>query len=1507
MENKYKIIISNRNLYREVELPVEAKNFRVGTSVTCDYRLHKDLFFEDIRLDFINNVGKWSVMCADNVYISVGDTRRLLTAELHHGDCIYIKYQESNNDVFTIDFMVDFDCKKRNFERKINVDNLDRISIGAGSENSIVILSEYILNDKIELVKKGQDLVLNIIYVSYGVYHNGNKAKNQEIIKDGDFISISDFMFYYKNHALWTENAKNCAIKNLSYIDVPIKEDYPMFIRNTRIKYNFPKEKIGLLVPPPQPQKPQQNLAMTLLPALAMLALTIVVRGFMSSSSNNTFIIFSVCSMSIGIVTSIASFFSSKKKYKTECKERVRQYNEYIDRKKSEISVCREKERELFDIIYRNTAEDIEAVNGFKAELFDRLKEDEDFLCVYIGRGKVRSHREISYKKAESFETDDSLAELPEKITKQYEMIEDCPIVVNLQKSSAIGVIGLEQNNYEFMKIMITDVVCRHYYSEVNLYLLIDGEEKFCWAKRLPHLKNQANTRNIVYDAKSRNNIFEALYKELTIRSTQKSCEGLTYLVIFVWEEWGLKTHPLSQFIENADSLKACFVFFEENRNEIPLYCSEIIELYDESHGVKIDAEDGEQVSQFIYEAVSEGDMNKICAVLQPVYSEEISLESSLRKSIDLFELMNIYVAEDIDLKTNWNTAQVWRSMAAPIGVNAKNEIVYLNLHEKFHGPHGLVAGTTGSGKSEILQTYILSAAVRFHPYEVSFVIIDFKGGGMVNQFKDLPHLIGAITNIDGREIERSLKSIKAELLKRQTLFAKANVNHIDKYIKLYKEKKADTPLPHLIIIVDEFAELKAEQPEFMKELISAARIGRSLGVHLILATQKPSGQVNEQIWSNSKFKLCLKVQNKEDSNEVLKSPLAAEIREPGRAYLQVGNNEIFELFQSGFSGALEKASDTNEKEYIISEVDFGGHRKELYRKKKTKNTEGSRTQLEALVEYINKFCVKEAIMKLPNICLPPLSEVIPIDQPEGSSGENLPVGIYDDPDSQYQGQANINIMDENYMIIGSSATGKTNFLQVVIRQIASFYTPGQANIYIMDFGAMYLKIFEALNHVGGVVTISDEEKLKNLFKMLTEEIQTRKDEFVRIGLSSFHSYIDSGYEDMPHIFVLLDNFTAFKEIYGDDYEEQFLYIIREGLACGIHVILTNALTSGLGYKYMSNFAGKLALHCNDSSEYSTLFERCRMQPKEIPGRALCKIKKELFEMQIYLAFEGAKEKERSDAAKQFMSETNEQYGQSRAKRIPEIPERLTLSYIEDNFKFDKNKYSYPLALDYSEVDVVEIDFEKVNELCIVGNDEMLRIHSVASIIQTVETYILEKDVTIYIIDNVYRKLKYLSEKVFVEEYTVDFSKIETIITDLEEKLEERYEYLVNDESGKPLKMPLNLVVINSKEAIEYISTNKDILQKYNKIIRQYKTLGIGFLYSDLEDVAVPYGAPELMKHLKENKKAIITTQKLKDFKFCEIPSTIVRNMKPLSSGDAYLLNGTDVNRMKLMEVKQNG
>lgn len=1500
--NKYKIIISNKNIYEEIELPLDAKVYRVGTSIESDYRLYRDALFEDVRLDFSNNDGKWTVMCSDNIYITMGDTKRLLTKTLEHGEIFFVKYQESHNDVFSVEFMVDFDSENHLYERNISIQK-NPFSIGTDKSSNIVINSKYATNDNIELQHCDNGYRIKIKSTTYGVYKNGSKIQDGEIIENMDFLSVGDVSFYIKDKSLWTDISDKCIVNNAITIDYKNKNHYPLFIRNSRVQYTVPNEKIGLLIAPNQPKKPEQNLAMTLLPALAMLALTIVVRGFMSNSSNNTFIIFSVCSMSMGIITSVASFVSAKRKYKKDCQERIEQYNSYIAQKREEIELARKEEKRILEEVYYDTNTNIDNITNFSLNLFDRIPTDNDFLHLYLGKGLVKAQRELDYKKSEAFETNDQLANIPDELTAEYKMIADSPITIDLKKNSAVGIWGRKEKNKELFKNVLIDIISRHYFGDVKVFLLLDEVEKYSWVKKIPHIYASSGMRNIVYDSETRNNIFEYLYKELTIRRSLKSCDALPYLVILVMDEWGIKTHPVSQFIENANEIKVSFIFWETNREEIPLYCGSIISINEDNKGLLIDTHKGEEKTEFVFKNISDSDMEKISTILEPIYCEEISLESSLRKSISLFELLGIYSVDDINLMQNWNEAKVWNTMAAPIGINSKNEIVYLNLHEKYHGPHGLVAGTTGSGKSEILQTYILSAAILFHPYEVSFVIIDFKGGGMVNQFKNLPHLIGAITNIDGREIDRSLKSIKAELLKRQALFAKANVNHIDKYIQLYKNEKVKTPLPHLVIIVDEFAELKAEQPEFMKELISAARIGRSLGVHLILATQKPSGQVNEQIWSNSKFKLCLKVQNKEDSNEVLKSPLAAEIKEPGRAYLQVGNNEIFELLQSGFSGASEKANTSKEKAYVISQVDISGRKNVVYEKKKANSSNSSRTQLEAIVDFVRDTCINNGIERLQNICLPPLPSIVNIVESEKAKGV-ISVGIYDDPDSQYQGEAFINLANENYMIIGSSGTGKTNFLQVIIRQIVSSYSPKQANIYIMDFGAMYLKNFQDLCYVGGVVTISEEEKLKNLFKLLVEEIRVRKDKFLSVGISSYASYEEGGFDDIPRIFVLMDNYTAFREIYGDTYEEEFIYILREGLACGVNVILSNAQTSGLGYKYMSNFAGRIALHCNDSSEYSTLFDRCRMQPKDEVGRALCMMNKEIYETQLFLAFEGEKEIDRSNTIKQYIFKINEQNEGVRAKEIPEIPEVLMIDYIENNYRSCQEKYRYPIALNYEDVDLVSIDFEKVNELSIIGNENSRRLSVLKSLLFSMEYYVLESTFNLYIIDDVNRQLKDYKDKLYTEEYTLDYSRIGEIIIELDEKFEERYNSLLQNESGEKIKMPLQVVVINSKEAMEYISSNKQILEKYNKLVKQYKALGICFIYSNIEDITVPYAAPDILKRQKENKKALITTPKLKDFKFCELQSAVVRHMKPLEFGDVYLLEGTDISRIKVLEVK---
>ena len=803
------------------------------------------------------------------------------------------------------------------------------------------------------------------------------------------------------------------------------------------------------------------------------------------------------------------------------------------------------------------------------------------------------------------------------------------------------------------------------------------------------------------------------------------------------------------------------------------------------------------------------------------------------------------------------------------------------------------VAGTTGSGKSEILQTFILGAATLFHPYEIGFVIIDFKGGGMVNQFRKLPHLIGAITNIDGKAIDRSLRSIKAELLKRQNLFAQLNVNHIDKYIKAYKEGQAKVALPHLVIIVDEFAELKAEQPEFMKELISAARIGRSLGVHLILATQKPAGQVNDQIWSNSKFKLCLKVQTQEDSNEVLKSPLAAEIKEPGRAYLQVGNNEIFELFQSGYSGSPESINGEDDTPFDIYELDFSG-KKNLVYKHKLENSEQSRSQLEAVVEYVDKYCKADGVKKLPDICLPALEEVIVYDAELAHNDTPLSmtavIGIYDDPDRQRQGRTVIEIGNKNTIIIGASQFGKTNLLELIVRNLAENYSPEELSIYIIDFASMVLKNFEKLAHVGGVVCPSDDERLKNLFKYLSEQIEERRERLLEAGVSSYTSYCEAGFTDIPQIVVLIDNYTALKELYLQD-SDILLNLCREGGSVGISFIISNLQTTGLGYKYLANFSGRIAMFCNESSEYMTLYGSCKLRPDETAGRCLTEIDGEIYECQTFLAFEGTKEIERVNNMHAFVDQINAVYGDITADKIPEIPELLTPDYVDHTFRRKNDENIIGIA--YDTVAPVYTDHNKCNIITISGADNMGRTNFIKYF--ALQMLNSEIDTHIYIADDFRRKLSDIGQENV--SYDLDPDEFIQKIIMIEVLLEEKYKRLIHQENPEKEN---TLIIINSQEVYTAISDSKDALNALKNIMGKYKVLNVYLLFGAVPNAQIAYGSPDIYKMMKET-KSILFFDNLDNCKIVDIPLAIKRkNQKKIEPGDAYYIFEDEVSKVRI-------
>lgn len=1499
--NRYKIILSNQNVYKEIEIQDNVLKLTVGTSLECNVRLHKDLFFEEFLLTFSKQGDLWIVTCSDNLFLNVGDVRKLLNKSVKHGDVLSVKYQDSDVEAFNIEFLIDFDNESKNYERIINVSNCSNIKIGTNHSCQISLKGHYVNNDLFEFQRNEKGFSVNIINTTYGFYLNGTKTISKCTIKDGDFFSISDFVFYYKDRKIWTEIREDITVNGLTFSDNPIPVNYPKFQRNTRLKSVLNDDEIEILDPPSKPKKNRDNILTSLLPSMGML----MSSGFMALAGGSNMIVFSVITGGMAILTTVVNLVQNKKDFKKEIQDRIDKYTKYSENKDKEIIESRNQERRQLEELFIDTKKEQQRLFCFSEELFDRVPEDDDFLNARLGIGSVKAIRKIKYKKQEKLEIEDDLQLIPQKLFQKYEMLPDAPVVCDFTKCNCIGIIGKESNRYSIFKNIVIDICIRHYPSDVKLFFISEKhhKERIQWLRFLPHVKNEViDAKNIVVDEDSKNRIFDYLFKEMSFRENEKGYQNekdYERIVVFFYDEYGFQNHPISKFISKAKELNITFVFMSDAKGNVPLGCDSFIFVDSATKGRVVSAENKEEVTDFEYETIDDATAKKMVEVLAPVYTEEISLEGALTKNISLFEMFNIFDATDIDLESRWNSSKVYQSMAAPIGVT-RSGLVYLDLHDKAHGPHGLVAGTTGSGKSELLQTYILSISTLYHPYEVAFVIIDFKGGGMVNQFRNLPHLLGAITNIDGKEIDRSLKSIRAELQKRQRLFSEAGVNHIDKYIKKYKSGEVNIPIPHLVLIVDEFAELRAEQPDFMKELISASRIGRSLGVHLILATQKPHGQVDDQIWSNSRFKLCLKVQNQDDSNEVLKSPLAAEIKEPGRTYFQVGNNEIFELLQSAYSGAPAKTINTNAKDFTIRQINDSGRKVPIYTQKKKKQKGINTTQLDAIVKYVDEFCKDNNIKKLSNICLPPLPKIISYPQKVDIANGLLEIGVYDDPENQIQASTFVDINNKNTLIIGSSQYGKTNLLQSMIRTLANTFTPKEVNIYIIDFGSMVLTNFESLNHVGGVVTSSEDEKLKNLFKLLNTEIAVRKDKLVEVGVSSFSAYLEAGYKDIPRIYLLVDNLTALLELYLQD-DDSLMNIIREGISVGITTIITNSQTSGIGYRYITYFANKIVFNCNDVNEYVNLFNRTDIFPDEVPGRCIVEADKRVLECQSYLAFEGEKEIDRVHEMHKFIADSNAKFEDLKAKHILSIPQILSCDMLHKEFGAKTNDYNLPIGLTYADVSPFYLNLTQLGIMGLCGKENTGHKNFINYMIDSLEQNRVKSPSKVVILDDFSRKFSHLKDKDIVDTYTLDCDTVVEILKKWHTILENRYNSMVETGTFGDSN-ELLLLIIQNNDLAKKINDDWDTMEKFRDIITRFKGMNVAIVFSNFINATVSFDSPEPLRLVKQQQH-IIFFEDLNNLKPFDVPYEEFRiNKKKLEMGDAYYILDNMVVKLKLVK-----
>ena len=1107
------------------------------------------------------------------------------------------------------------------------------------------------------------------------------------------------------------------------------ENDY--FFRSPRFKSSIEPVDITVEDPPATEKQEEMPMIYVVGPMLTMAmssmmfgytALSGVINGTQElSAALPTLVMSGAMLLSMLLWPLLSNRYQKKKSAKRE-KLRQDKYTEYVQEKHQEITSQMNIQRQILIDNYLPLDVVRNIIDNKKRNLWEREIKQEDFLDLRLGIGSTELAGNIRFPEQKFMLDEDNLRDLVYKVASESRVLVDVPISLSFVRNYVTAIIGDGKQKQKFIEGLILQMMAFHSYEDLKIVLFTNQKNSETWdyLKVLPHC--WSNDKSIRYYATNIDEMKELslhLEKEFQRRTRNTDQDGIRiegrdysyfapyYMIITDDYKMVRDLEIIKDVASQEVNCGFSLAIVSPRLTNLPNECKTFISIGDQKSGVFENELVSNKQKEFIADYDNTLDMYKYCKKLANIPIDIAKEEKNIPNSVSFLEMYNVGMVEQLNILSRWKNNDPTKSLQVPIGLDKNGEQFKLDLHEKFYGPHGLVAGMTGSGKSELIISYILSMALNFNPYEASFVLIDYKGGGLAGVFQNketgmkLPHLAGTITNLDTIEMSRSLASIQSELRRRQRKFNEArdslNESTIDiyKYQRLYREGKVKEPISHLFIISDEFAELKSQQPEFMDQLISTARIGRSLGVHLILATQKPAGVVDDQIWSNSKFKICLKVQDRSDSMDMIKCPDAAALKNPGRFYLQVGYNELFALGQSAWAGAQYYPTEKRKKK-VDTSVDFIDSVGTII---KSYDTDDSMIQVKSegeelpnIVKYIVKVAKEENIV-IPQLWLDRIPDVIFTEELKKKYNYEikqnkleLVIGEYDDPDNQSQNLLTLPLSENgNTIIFGSSGSGKELMLSSILYSAITTYNPEEINFYILDFGAETLKMFEKAPQVGGVLNSMDSEKIENLFKMINGIIDERKRIFVDYN-GSFNFYNEHSNKKVPMIAIIINNYDAFSETYIQ-YEEEIQQLSREGEKYGIIFILTSNSTTAVRYRLRQNFKQNLVLQFNDSSDYTDILQiRTRKEPSKVFGRGLIEMDNNVYEFQTAYSYNV----ERMSEFIKVISQRLRKICKTSALRIPVLPEVVTIDTVEEKIG---DLSTVPIGIRKDNLDIETFDY----------------------------------------------------------------------------------------------------------------------------------------------------------------------------------------------------------------------
>lgn len=1420
---------------------------------------------------------------------------------------------------------------------------LDKSKITLGKVGTdIEYNSAEIGNLHFTIEKKNEDWHLHVEgNGSLYAYVNGKKIIDCSL-KRGDILFANGLKIIWLETFLLINNLGNLVKINLPeykklndlgqgnlFTPVQGMEKYATLYKDNQVFFHTPRLKSSFNAVTIHIDAPPEAIRDDGPPAILTLGTTVMMG--ISSSITGLIAIFSVITGKATLLSAITEmaicislilgcvFFPilldkyQRRKIKAKEKKRQEKYSDYLNKKKKLIEEEMRKEKSILFQNHLNSKELLENLKNNYNKIWNREINDNDFLTFRLGIGDRKASITVEALIEDFRLEDDNLKEEVENLINTNFILDDVPISISGIQNRILPIII--DDHYEKRQEIIDNIMLQliTYYSGMDLKIVIltDKHNASNWEyiKYLPHCRSNDNEvrffattedemkqlsvylENVYNERVNKSKVYEKEEEDLTSKEKYRSFDEY-YLLITDNYILAKNSGIVDKILNSNLNIGFSLMMIEQTLKNIPSKCNHFIQY--ETNKAGIFSKDLSDEEQFLFSPdYFEENIRDYAEIIANIPASVTDLASQLPTSLSFLEMYNVGKVEQLNVLSRWENNDPTLSLKAPIGVHPDGKVFDLDLHEKYYGPHGLIAGSTGSGKSEFIITFILSMAINYHPNEVQFVLIDYKGGGLAGAFENretgikIPHLVGTITNLDTAEMNRTLVSIQSELKRRQRIFNEARDSlgestiDIYKYQKYYREGKVKEPVSHLFIISDEFAELKAQQPDFMDELVSTARIGRSLGVHLILATQKPSGVVDDQIWSNSRFKVCLKVQSPEDSIELLKRSEAASIKETGRFYLQIGYDELFEIGQSAWSGAKYIPQDRMEKvmDDSIRIVDNNGNLiKQINDQVKLGNQIDYGEELTNIVKNLYEIAKRENIFPH-QLWLPSISKEIylmDIVKKYNYSAQpyfiNPLIGEYDLPAHQQQKMLTVDFTNTgNLIIYGNPGTGKENLIITILYSICIYHTTDEINIYIMDFGAETLKIFNAVPQVGDVVLVDDRNKVRSLFLMLEREINKRRELFSNYG-GSYASYIKTNQDKIPMIMVVLNGYESFVENYGD-YDDFFGHLIRESAKYGIVFIMSVIVPGGVKSKLSQSFNNKIALQLSDSFDYKYYLDAPNgLIPSKHFGRGIVAVEDSAYEMQSCFIYY----KDQTNYAIQYsFDKVKNTY--KKAKPIPVIPRNITSDILSAYIDSIEN---VPIGINVYDASIVRYNFLANQITQIIGNNILIEndfINDFVSMLSSVPNVRLKVVDFVECIADSYG-LNYINNN-FTENLTQLFN---------EERNKERNVYIL-----------LGLGYIYDKVLDEGIEILFSIFKNLQRYTNNY------FIFVDNYSSYKRIMKEEWYHQVVQNENGIWVGKGIELQKAIRVPTLTMSDMNEDFRGLAYVVNGSNYQVIKSLGTQE--